>query len=63
MFLFSCRYFEGGVSSVYCWDLDDGFAAVILIKKSMYYFWRVEEGIGEGDDGVAVVLSVEVLRC
>jgi capping protein beta len=27
-------YFEGGVSSVYCWDVDDGFAAVILIKKS-----------------------------
>lgn len=28
------RYFEGGVSSVYMWDLDDGFAAAILIKKS-----------------------------
>lgn len=27
-------YFEGGVSSVYCWDLDDGFAAVLLIKKT-----------------------------
>lgn len=27
-------YFEGGVSSVYCWDLDDGFASVILIKKT-----------------------------
>jgi len=27
-------YFEGGVSSVYCWDLDDGFAAVILMKKT-----------------------------
>jgi len=27
-------YFEGGVSSVYCWDLDNGFASVILIKKS-----------------------------
>jgi len=26
-------YFEGGVSSVYCWDLDDGFASCILIKK------------------------------
>jgi len=26
-------YFEGGVSSVYCWDLDNGFAACILIKK------------------------------
>jgi len=27
-------YFEGGISSVYCWDVDDGFAVVILIKKS-----------------------------
>jgi len=27
-------YFEGGVSSVYCWDLDTGFAAVVLIKKT-----------------------------
>lgn len=27
-------YFEGGVSSVYCWDLDSGFAAVVLIKKT-----------------------------
>eukprot|EP00727_Mastigamoeba_balamuthi_P009016 m51a1_g4737 putative subunit of heterodimeric actin capping protein cap32 34 (270) ;mRNA; r:366963-368085 len=27
-------YYEGGVSSVYCWDLDDGFAACILIKKT-----------------------------
>ncbi|KAM9991430.1 hypothetical protein ACTFIZ_004814 [Dictyostelium cf. discoideum] len=27
-------YFEGGVSSVYCWDLDDNFAAVVLMKKT-----------------------------
>ena len=27
------RYYEGGVSSVYFWDLDDGFAGVILLKK------------------------------
>lgn len=27
-------YFEGGVSSVYCWDLDNGFACVVLIKKN-----------------------------
>src|ERR1700722_6246320 len=30
------RYYEGGVSSVYLWDLDDGgFAGVVLFKKSM----------------------------
>lgn len=29
-------YFEGGVSSVYMWDLPDGFATVVLIKKSRH---------------------------
>ena len=29
-----CRYFESGVCSVYLWDLDHGFAGVILIKKA-----------------------------
>lgn len=32
--MFFLRYFEGGVSSVYLWDLDNGFAGVILIKKA-----------------------------
>jgi len=27
-------YYEGGVSSVYCWDLDSGFASCVLIKKT-----------------------------
>lgn len=28
------RYYEGGVSSVFLWDLDDGgFAGVVLLKK------------------------------
>lgn len=31
--LYREMYFEGGVSSVYFWDLDHGFAGVILIKK------------------------------
>jgi capping protein beta len=26
-------YFEGGLSSVYLWDLDGGFAGCFLIKK------------------------------
>lgn len=30
------RYFEGGASSVYLWDLEDGgFAGVVVLKKSM----------------------------
>lgn len=32
--LYREMYFEGGVSSVYLWDLDHGFAGVILIKKA-----------------------------
>ncbi|KAI9720065.1 MAG: F-actin-capping protein subunit beta [Candelaria pacifica] len=28
-------YYEGGVSSVYFWDLDDGFAGVVLLKKGV----------------------------
>ena len=31
---YSSRYYEGGVSSVYLWDLDHGFAGAILIKKT-----------------------------
>jgi capping protein beta len=26
-------YYEGGVSSVYFWDIDDGFAGCVLLKK------------------------------
>lgn len=33
-FFFSCSYFESGVCSVYLWDLDHGFAGVVLIKKA-----------------------------
>ena len=28
-------YFEGGICSVYLWDLDNGFAGVILLKKGI----------------------------
>jgi len=28
-------YYEGGASSVYLWDLDDGFAGVVLLKKTI----------------------------
>lgn len=30
-------YYEGGVSSVYLWNLDDGFAGVVLLKKCERY--------------------------
>lgn len=35
------RYFDGGLCSVYFWDLDEGFAGVVLIKKDL-----------DGDSGV-----------
>ena len=28
------RYYEGGTSSAYLWNLDDGFAGVVLLKKA-----------------------------
>ena len=27
-------YYEGGISSIYLWDLDEGFAGVVLLKKT-----------------------------
>ena len=33
--LFCCRYYDGGLSSVYLWDTDTGFAGAILVKKSV----------------------------
>jgi hypothetical protein len=39
MGMHACRYFEGGVSSVFLWDLEDGgFAGVVLLKKSTCFF-------------------------
>ena len=34
-------YFEGGTSSVYLWDLANGFAGCFLIKKSEYCILHV----------------------
>jgi hypothetical protein len=40
-------YFEGGVSSVYLWDLEEqqgrelAFAGVVLLKKSEYYSFSI----------------------
>ncbi|CAK4069197.1 unnamed protein product [Aphanomyces euteiches] len=37
-------YYQGGVSSVYMWDLEPGFAACILIKKDVHQQRFVENG-------------------
>jgi capping protein beta len=34
-------YYEGGVSSVYFWNLDDGFAGVVLLKKGRFFFYEL----------------------
>lgn len=43
-------YYEGGVGSVYFWDLDDGFAGVVLLKKGVYIsglIWTNPEHSGD----------------
>lgn len=37
-------YYEGGVGSVYFWDLDDGFAGVILLKKGEWLLYILSQG-------------------
>jgi capping protein beta len=36
-------YYEGGASSVYLWNLDDGFAGVVLLKKGGFHLRAPEE--------------------
>lgn len=43
-------YFEGGVSSVYLWDLDAGFAGVILIKKAGDGSKKIKDGNSKADE-------------
>jgi len=49
-------YFEGGISSVYLWDLDHGFAACFLIKKNVEGDRFVKNGCW---DSIHVVEAVE----
>lgn len=42
-------YYEGGVGSVYFWDLDDGFAGVILLKKGMDSLLWTGDGLESGN--------------
>jgi len=42
-------YFEGGLSSVFAWDLDDGFACCILIKKSQDQSKKGQPMVGTWD--------------
>jgi len=49
-------YFEGGTSSVYLWDLDNGFAGCFLIKKNVEENRFVNKGSW---DSIHVVEAVE----
>ena len=40
-------YFEGGVSSVYLWDLDHGFAGKGFIQQNTYFCVRKYESLME----------------
>eukprot|EP00927_Polykrikos_kofoidii_P072984 TRINITY_DN69066_c0_g1_i1.p1 TRINITY_DN69066_c0_g1~~TRINITY_DN69066_c0_g1_i1.p1 ORF type:complete len:293 (+),score=61.48 TRINITY_DN69066_c0_g1_i1:180-1058(+) len=42
---YKTNYYEGGVSSVYLWDLDEGFAAVFMIRKELIQSRGVEKGV------------------
>lgn len=50
-------YFEGGTSSVYLWDLDNGFAGCFLIKKSVEGNQFVNNGFWDSIHVVEVVES------
>jgi capping protein beta len=60
-------YFEGGVSSVYLWDLEEegsgsgskemSFAGVVLLKKSKCSLWALYEEYGIWLMGLLVALS------
>jgi len=43
-------YYEGGVSSVYFWNLDDGFAGVVLLKKGELCFLVMLSRVGSIGD-------------
>lgn len=50
--VYRSMYYEGGIGSVYLWDLDDGFAGVVLLKK--------ESGRGEEAAGWDSIHVIEV---
>lgn len=50
--VYRSMYYEGGIGSVYLWDLDDGFAGVVLLKK--------QSGRGEEVAGWDSIHVVEV---
>lgn len=55
-------YYEGGVSSVYLWNLDDGFAGVVLLKKCespSTSAWSRERRPGEQEARQTLAIAIE----
>lgn len=52
-------YYEGGTSSVYFWDLDDGFAGVVLMKKGSSGSGGIQGKSEGGWDSIHVFEAIE----
>jgi len=55
-------YYEGGVGSVYFWDLDEGFAGVVLLKKGVGKTTAAGGGNGGQWDSIHVFECAERAR-
>jgi len=44
---YKTSYFEGGVSSAYLWELDEGFAGAFLIRKELSEIHGTDKGVWE----------------
>ncbi|KIW92737.1 F-actin-capping protein subunit beta [Cladophialophora bantiana CBS 173.52] len=63
-------YYEGGTGSVYLWDLDDGFAGVVLLKKPVakeagwdsIHVFEVDERRGSGRTSHYKLTSTVILH-
>ena len=49
-------YYEGGTSSVYLWDMDQGFAGCFLIKKKVEGTEFVKQGCWDSIHVIEVII-------
>ena len=54
-------YFEGGTSSVYLWDMDQGFAGCFLIKKKVEGTEFVKQGCWDSIHVIEVSLKKNII--
>lgn len=53
--LYCDQYYDGGIASVYLWEVDDGFAACVLFKKDGSGLRGTEKGIWDSIHVVEVL--------